>query len=325
MKDTMTMVFGLTANLDLVNEICEYLKIKPGKISVSHFADGEILVEPEESVRGKRVYLVQSSCKPTTEHLMEILIAVDAFRRASAREITCIMPYFGYARQDRKARPRQPITSKLVADLISTAGADRVVMFDLHAAQIQGFFNCPTDNLTTIPMMGAYFKRHPKIKLKNTVVVSPDHGGTTRARTLAEILEVPLAIVDKRRPQANVAVANDVIGDVAGKDCIVVDDICDTGGSLVASCDILKDKGAKDIYVAIAHPVFSGNAVEKIHNSCIKEMVVSNTIPLSEEAKKYKKIKVVSVGKLLAGLIDAISNNTPVSEIYNFKDHSFDF
>ncbi|MBR3167967.1 MAG: ribose-phosphate pyrophosphokinase [Erysipelotrichaceae bacterium] len=325
MKDTMTMVFGLTANLDLVNEICDYLKIKPGKISVSHFADGEILVEPEESVRGKRVYLVQSSCKPTTEHLMEVLIAVDAFRRASAREITCIMPYFGYARQDRKARPRQPITSKLVADLISTAGADRVVMFDLHAAQIQGFFNCPTDNLTTIPMMGAYFRRHPRIKMKNTVVVSPDHGGTTRARSLAEILGVPLAIVDKRRPQANVAIANDVIGDVVGKDCIVVDDICDTGGSLVASCDILKEKGAKNIYVAIAHPVFSGNAAEKIQNSCIKEMVVSNTIPLSEEAKAVKKIKVVSVGKLLAGLIDAISNNTPVSDIYNFKDHSFDF
>ena len=312
-----TMVFALTANIDLVNEICDYLSLSPGKISVKHFADGEILVEPEETVRGKKVYVVQSTCNPVTERLMELLVCVDALKRASAGSITCIMPYYGYARQDRKARPRQPITAKLVADLLEAAGANRVVTIDLHATQIQGFFNFPTDDLTCIPMM-AYHYKHIGLDMANVVAVSPDHGGTTRARRLAEALGVPLAIIDKRRPRPNVCEATNVIGDVVGKDVIVVDDICDTGGSLVAGCNILKDKGARDIYVAVTHGVFSGNAAENIQNSPIKKMVITNTIPLSAEFKaKCDKVEVLSTGKLLARIIAAISNHQPVSEIYD--------
>ena len=317
-----TMVFALTSNVELVNEICDYLNLEPGKISVKHFADGEILVEPEETVRGKKIYIVQSTCNPVTERLMELLVAVDAMKRASAREITCVVPYYGYARQDRKARPRQPITAKLVADLLDAAGANRVVTIDLHAAQIQGFFNFPTDDLTCIPMMAQYF-RTSSLDLSQVVVVSPDHGGTTRARKLAESLGVPLAIIDKRRPRPNVCEATNVIGDVKDKDVIVVDDICDTGGSLVAGCNILKENGAKDIYTAITHGVFSKNAGEIIQNSPIKKMVITNTIPLSEEFKNpCNKVTVLSVGWMLSKIIAAISNHTPVSQVYSlFEEH----
>lgn len=316
-----TMVFGLTSSNELVNEICNYLNLEPGKISVKHFADGEILVTPEETVRGKKVYIVQSTCNPVTERLMELLVCIDAMKRASAGEITCIMPYYGYARQDRKASPRQPITSKLVADLLETAGANRVVTIDLHAAQIQGFFNFPTDDLTCIPMIAQYYKNSDAIDLSNTVVVSPDHGGTTRARNLAGRLGVPMAIIDKRRPRPNVCEANNVIGDVAGKDCIVVDDICDTGGSLVAGCELLKETGAKTIYAAVTHAVFSGKAAENIQNSPIKEMIVSNTIPLSEEFKsKCDKVTVLSVGWMLSKMVSAISNHTPASDVYELYE-----
>ena len=319
-----TMVFALTSNVKLVEEICDYLDLEPGKVAVKHFADGEILVEPEETVRGRKVYIVQSTCNPVTERLMELLVCVDAMKRASAGEITCIIPYYGYARQDRKARPRQPITSKLVADLLDAAGADRVVTVDLHAAQIQGFFNFPTDDLTCIPMIGQYF-HNSGIDLNNLVVVSPDHGGTTRARRLADALGVPLAIVDKRRPRPNVCEANNVIGDVNGKDVIVVDDMCDTGGTLVAGCELLKEKGAKDIYVAVTHAVFSGKAADNIQNSPIKEMVVTNTIPLSEDFKsKCNKVTVLSVGWMLSKIIAAISNHTPVSEVYSLFEQNQD-
>ena len=311
-----TMVFALTSNTELVNEICNYLNLEPGKISVKHFADGEILVEPEETVRGKKVYIVQSTCNPVTERLMELLICVDAMKRASAGEITCIIPYYGYARQDRKAAPRQPITSKLVADLLDAAGADRVVTIDLHAAKIQGFFNFPTDDLTCIPMIAHYFKTS-SLDMSNLVVVSPDHGGTTRARKLADALGVPMAIVDKRRPRPNVCEANNVIGDVDGKDVIVVDDMCDTGGSLAAGCQLLKEKGAKDIYAAITHPVFSGKAAENIQNSPIKQIIVTNTISLRDDFKeKCDKVVVLSVGWMLSKIITAISSHTPVSEVY---------
>ncbi len=312
-----TMVFALTANVNLVDEICQVLGLKPGKIAVKHFADGEILVEPEETVRGKKVYVVQSTCPPVTERLMELLVCVDALKRASAGPITCIMPYFGYARQDRKARPRQPITAKLVADLLEAAGANRVVTIDLHTTQIQGFFSFPTDDFTCIPMM-AYYYKYSGLDIANTVVVSPDHGGTTRARQFAEGLGVPLAIIDKRRPRPNEVEANNVIGDVTGKDAIVIDDICDTAGSLIAGCNILKNHGARDIYCAITHGVFSGNAAENIQSSPIKKMVITNTIPLSDEfKKKCDKVTVLSVGKLLAQIIAAISSNKPVSEIYD--------
>ncbi len=319
MKDSI--VFALTANVKLVDEICDYLNIEPGKIAVKHFADGEILVEPGETVRGKKVYIVQSTCNPVTERLMELLISIDALKRASAEEIICIIPYYGYARQDRKACPRQPITAKLVANLLEAAGADRVITLDLHATQIQGFFNIPLDDLTAIPMIAQYF-RNKNLPTQDLVVVSPDHGGTTRARKLAELLGAPIAIIDKRRPRPNVCEANNVIGDVDGKHCIVVDDICDTGGSLVAGCELLKEKGAKDIYTAITHGVFSGSAAEKIENSPIKEMVVTNTIPLSDEFKsKTNKVTSLSIAWMLSKIIEAISSHSSISAIYSaFED-----
>lgn len=310
-------VFSLTGNEELVEEICDYLGVEPGKVSINHFADGETLVELGESVRGKQVYIVQSTYQPVNERLMELLIAIDTVKRSSASDIVCIIPYFGYARQDRKAHPRQPITARLVADLLTSAGADRVVTVDLHAPQIQGFFSFPVDDMKTVPMMGQYYK-NKGLDLENTIVVSPDHGGANRARQLAEILGTTIAIVDKRRPRPNVVEVQNVIGDVEGKDCIVVDDICDTGGSLCAACQILKDHGAKDVYVALAHGVFSKDAIERIEGSVIKELVVSNTIPLSEEKKaKTSKITVLSVGKMIAKIISAISTNYPVSEVYD--------
>ena len=310
-------VFSLTGNSELVEEICDYLGVEPGKVSINHFADGETLVELGESVRGKQVYIVQSTYQPVNERLMELLIAIDTVKRSSASDIVCIIPYFGYARQDRKAHPRQPITARLVADLLTSAGADRVVTVDLHASQIQGFFSFPVDDMKTVPMMGQYYK-NKGLDLENTIVVSPDHGGANRARQLAEILGTTIAIVDKRRPRPNVVEVQNVIGDVEGKDCIVIDDICDTGGSLCAACQILKDHGAKDVYVALAHGVFSKDAIERIEGSVIKELVVSNTIPLAEEKKaKTSKITVLSVGKMLAKIISAISTNYPISEVYD--------
>ena len=310
------VVFGLTTSVELVEEVCNYLNIMPGKVMVNHFADGETLVELGESVRGKNIYVIQSTSKPVNESLMELLICLDALKRSSAGEITCIIPYFGYARQDRKALPRQPITAKLTATLLETAGADRVVTFDLHAAQIQGFFDCPVDDLTTVPMMGQYFRRK-HFDPEDIVVVSPDHGGVKRARNLAEMLECPIAIIDKRRPRANVCEACNIIGDVEGKDVIIVDDIIDTGGSLVAAANILKEKGANDIYVCVSHGIFSHNAFTRIQDSMIKEVVVTNTITQNkEDLKECSKIKILSIGWMLSKLILAVSGHTPVSEVY---------
>ncbi len=310
------VVFPLTSSVEIVNEVCNYLNIEPGKADIKHFADGETLVELGESVRGKKCYVVQSTCKPVNETLMELLICIDALRRSSAAEINCIIPYFGYARQDRKAMPRQPITAKLVASMLENAGAHRVVTFDLHAAQIQGFFHCPVDDLTTVPMMGQYFRRK-KLNPDDLVIVSPDHGGVKRARTLAEMLGSPLAIIDKRRPQANVAEAANIIGDVDNKDVIIVDDICDTGGSLIAASNILKENGAKDIYVCITHGLFSNNAAIRIQDSPIKEVVVTNTIvPNEESLKNTDKITTLSIGWMLSKLILAVSCHTPVSDVY---------
>lgn len=313
-----TVVFSLTSNVELVEEICNNLGIKPGKLTINHFADGETLVELDQTVRGKKVYIVQSTFKPVNEKLMELLIAIDCIKRSSASDIVCVIPYFGYARQDRKAKPRQPISARLVADLLKTAGANRVVTIDLHAAQIQGFFSFPVDDLTTIPMMGQYFLKKPEFNSDEFVVVSPDHGGTTRARNLAVILNTPIAIVDKRRPRPNVCEAQNVIGDINGKNCILVDDICDTGGSLCAAAALLKEKGAKDVYVSLAHGVFSGDAMAKIENSTIKELICTNTIPLTEEKKvQTTKVKQLSVGLMLSKIIAAISTHTPVSEVYD--------
>lgn len=311
-----TVVFALTSSTDLAASICKHLGLPLGKIKVEHFADGEILVEPQESVRGRSVFIIQSTCNPVSERLMEVLICIDACKRASAGEINVIMPYYGYARQDRKAKPRQPITAKLVADLLQIAGANRVVNFDLHAAQIQGYFNIPNDDITAVPLLGAYFKSL-NIPSDDLVVVSPDHGGVVRARKLADILDTPIAIVDKRRPKPNMVEAQNVIGDVKDKTCIVIDDICDTAGSLVAGCEILKRHGAKDIYTGITHGLFSRDAIERIENSPIKEMVITDTVPLSEENKsKTTKVKVLSVAPILAKTIEAIQTHKPVSDIY---------
>ena len=310
------VIFSLSSNVELVKEVCSYLNVEPGKISVNHFADGETLVELGETVRGKRIYVIQSTSKPVNESLMELLICIDALKRSSAAEVNCVIPYFGYARQDRKAQPRQPITAKLAAKLIEAAGADRIVTFDLHAQQIQGFFECPVDELTTVPMIGQYFI-NKGVDLDNLVIVSPDHGGVKRARNLAEILEVPIAIIDKRRPRANVCEAVTIIGDVNDKDVIIVDDICDTGGSLIAACNILRDNGAKSVSVAITHGIFSNNALQRISDSSIKELVVTNTIALSsKELAAYSKVKMLSIAWMLSKLILAVSGHKPVSEVY---------
>lgn len=315
MKDIV--VFSLTSNKELVKEICEFLKIKEGEINIEHFADGEVLVVPKESVRGKKVFIIQSTCNPVNDRLMELLVCVDAVKRASAKEIAVIVPYYGYARQDRKAAARQPITAKLVADLLMTAGINRIITIDLHAQQIQGFFDIATDDLTFIPLIGSYFEDKFNIN-DEIVVVSPDHGGTVRARSLAEILHAPIAIIDKRRPRPNVVEVNNVIGDVKDKICIVVDDICDTGGSLVAGVNLLKEYGAKEIYTCVTHGVFSKDALDKIDKSPIKEMIISNTIPLSKETlDKYKKIKVLSIGEMLASIISNIAKDKSVSKIFD--------
>ncbi|PKM70018.1 MAG: ribose-phosphate pyrophosphokinase [Firmicutes bacterium HGW-Firmicutes-19] len=315
-----TIVFALTTSIDLTDEICGYLGMARGKCAVRHFADGEIIVEPEESVRGKHVFLVQSTCDPVSESYMEVLVALDALKRASAGEVTVVMPYYGYARQDRKARARQPITAKLMADLLQVAGADRIVTLDLHAPQIQGFFNVPIDDLTAVSMIGQYFRA--KHFEDEVVIVSPDHGGATRARRLADSMPgTTIAIIDKRRTKPNVAEAINLIGDVSDKICIIVDDIIDTGGSLLGGVKMLYEKGAKEVYCACSHGILSGSALERVRDSEIKELVITNSIPLTPEKRAEPKIKQISIGYMLAKTIEAIHNHTPVSELYNiFND-----
>lgn len=310
--ENKTVVFALTSSVGLANEIVGELGIPLGQCDVKHFSDGEIMVELGESVRGKNVYIVQSTCAPVSSNIMEILIAIDACKRASAGHISVVMPYFGYARQDRKAKPRQPITSKLVADLLEKAGADRVITMELHATQIQGFFNIPADDISAICIIGKYFK---SLNLKDIVVVSPDHGGTTRARRLAEILHAPLAIIDKRRPKPNVAEAMNIIGDVDGKTAIIVDDIVDTAGTLTAGIDMLYDKGATAVYASCVHGVLSGPAIERLNNSRLEGFVCTNTIDQTDKVAQYPKMKVLSVGPVLGQVIKAVEENRPVSEV----------
>lgn len=306
-------VLGLTSSLELVKEICEELNCEQFPCDVKHFADGEIMVQIGASVRGKHVYIVQSTCNPVSSTLMETLICIDACKRASASEITVVCPYFGYARQDRKAAARQPITSKLVADLLQTAGASRVVTVDLHAAQIQGFFDIPIDDLTAMPMLSQYFRSKG---IEDLTIVSPDHGGAGRARKLCDALTAPLAIIDKRRLRPNEAQALSIIGDVKDRNVIICDDMCDTAGTLVAGVDLLKREGAKDIYFACTHPVFSGPAVERLEKSPLKEVVVTNTICLPEE-KKLEKLTVLSIAPMLAKTIEHIEENKPVSFVFD--------
>ena len=315
MKNKIT-VFSLSSSKKLAQDIASILGTKVGDCKVHHFADGEILCEIGESVRGKDVFIVQSTSNPVTENLMEILVLTDALKRASAREITAVIPYFGYARQDRKAKPRQPITSKLVADLLTTAGVNRGVTVDLHAAQIQGFFDIPVDEMQALPLLIKYFR---KKKVQDLCVVSPDHGGATRARKMSEAFDCPIAIIDKRRPKPNVAEVMGIIGNVEGKNCILIDDMIDTAGTITAGVDMLKQKGAKDVYIACTHGVLSGPAVERLSTCAAKEVVITNTIEIPQD-KKFDKLVSVSVAGLLAHTIENIENDLPVSDVFTQYD-----
>lgn len=307
-------IFAGNSNRELAEEIAKKLNKKLGDAEIGRFSDGEISVKINETVRGADVFVVQSTCHPVNENLMELLIMIDAFKRASAGRITAVIPYYGYARQDRKARARDPITAKLVANLITSAGADRVLTMDLHAPQIQGFFDIPLDHLIGVPILAKYFLEN--VNLENAVVVSPDLGSVPRARNFATKLDLPLAIVDKRRPKANVAEIMNIIGDVKDKTAIMVDDMIDTAGTIVAAAQALMDYGAKEIYACCTHPVLSGPAVERIQNSPIKELIVLNTIPLPPE-KRIDKIKVLSVADLFAEAINRIYEDVAISTLFD--------
>jgi len=305
-------VFTGNSNPELVGRICEDLRTQLGKSVVKCFSDGEINVEIHESVRGMDVFVIQSICSPINNNLMELLILIDALKRASSERITAVLPYYGYARQDRKVLPRAPISAKLIADLITTAGASRVLTVDLHAGQIQGFFNIPVDHLFAAPVLLDYLKR-----LKNDfVIVSPDAGGVERARAFAKRLNASLAIIDKRREAPNVAQVMNIIGDVDNRVAILVDDIVDTGGTLSRAAHALVEEGAKAVYACCTHPVLSGQAIESILESPIEEMIVTDTIPLREEAKGCPKIKAISIAGLLADAIRRIYRDESVSCLF---------
>ena len=308
-------LFALSSNLKLAEIISKTANMPLSEIDLIRFSDGEIGLNIIESVRGHDVFVVQTTSNPTNEHLMELLIFADAVKRASANSLTVIMPYFGYSRQDRKAKSRQPITAKLVANLLETAKVDRIIALDLHAAQIQGFFDIPIDNFPAGPLLANYFLKQKQ--LKDIVVVSPDHGGATRARQFAKILNAPLAIIDKRRPEANKAEVMSVIGDVEGKVAIIIDDIIDTAGALIAGAEAIIAKGAKEVYATATHPIFSGKAIENLEKSPIKKVVVTDSIRLSEEARKCSKVTQVSIGNLLGQSIVHIIEDKPISQIFD--------
>lgn len=306
-------IFSGNANKQLALEICQYLGVTLGDSNAKRFSDGEIQVRINESVRGSDVFIIQPTSSPVNEHLMELLVMIDAVRRASARRITAVIPYYGYARQDRKARARDPITAKLTANLLHAAGARRVVTMDLHAGQIQGFFDIPVDHLPGVPILAEYFTQK---QVDNLVVVSPDIGGVTRARDLAERLGVPLAIIDKRRPEPNVAEVTNVIGKIKDKRVIMIDDIIDTAGTITKGAEALMERGAKEIYACCTHAVLSGPAVERLKNSVIKELVVTNTIPLTEE-KMFDQVRVLSVAPILGEAIIRIHEDLSVSKLFD--------
>ena len=306
-------IFSGNSNKSLAEAIAKHLNTELAGIDVGHFSDGETSVHLNESVRGKDVFIIQSTSTPVNENLMELLVIIDAVRRASAGRITAVIPYFGYARQDRKAKPRDPITAKLVADILTSAGADRVLTIDLHAAQIQGFFDIPVDNLVGNHILTNYFK---DIVDDSFVVVSPDVGSVTRARTVASKLNCPIAIIDKRRPKANQVEIMNIIGDVNGKNALLVDDMIDTAGTICLGAEALHNNGVKKIYACCTHAVLSGPAIERIKNSYIDKLIVLDTIELPKE-KLLDKIEVLSVGTLLAKAIDSIYRDIPMSDIYD--------
>ena len=309
-------IFTGNSNKALVAKICESLGVKQGDCVVNKFSDGEIQIDINETVRGKDVYIIQSTSNPVNDNLMEVLILVDALKRASAGRINVVMPYYGYARQDRKTKAREPITSKLVADLLEVAGAQRIVTMDLHAGQIQGYFNVPVDHLTAIPYLSEYFKDIVNEDPDNFVVVSPDLGGVTRARKFANRLNLPIAIIEKRRPKPNVSEVMNIIGDIDGKNCILIDDIIDTAGTICKAAEALRKNGAKKVYGCASHGVLSGEAFNRLENSIMEKFVISNTIEVPEE-KLGKVLEVVNVAPIFASAIRRINGNKSVSEMFD--------
>ena len=311
-------VFTGNAHPQLAKEIAQGLDITLGKSEVNKFSDGEINVKIDEKVRGTDVYIIQPTSTPANEHLMELLIMIDAMKRASAGRITAVIPYYGYARQDRKTRARDPISSKLVADILQTAGADRILTMDLHCSQIQGFFNIPVDHLVGMPLLTKYYADKFGDQTEDVVAVSPDLGSVGRVRSFATKLDIPLAIIDKRRPKANVSEIMNIIGDVAGKRVILVDDMIDTAGTITNAANALKDLGAKNVYACCTHGVLSGPAMERINSSSIEELIMLNTIPLKEENDNYK-IKSISVAPLFAEAIRRIYDDQPISKLFEYQ------
>jgi len=305
-------IYTGNANPALAEEIAKIMGKPLGKAAVNKFSDGEISVSLWETVRGIDTYIIQPTCDPTNDNLMELLIMIDAMKRASAGRINAVIPYYGYARQDRKAKARDPITAKLVADLLQAAGADRVITMDLHAAQIQGYFDIPVDHLLGMPILVKYFKEK---NLEDLVIVSPDHGSVTRARSMAQPLDAPIAIVDKRRPKANVSEIMNVIGDVKDKTVVLMDDMVDTAGTICNAANAMKDMGAKEVYACATHPILSGPAIERIEKSAIKEMVLLNTIPLPPE-KQIDKIKTLSVAPMFAEAMIRVFTNTSLNGLF---------
>jgi ribose-phosphate pyrophosphokinase len=311
--DDKFKIFSGTANEALADEVCTFLGMTRGQALVTRFSDGEAYTQIQENVRGADVFVMQPTCRPVDEHLMELLLMIDALKRASARRITAVVPYYGYSRQDRKDKPRAPISAKVVADLLTTAGADRALIIDPHAPQIQGFFNIPVDHLFASPVLVDHFR---KLNLPNLTVVSPDAGGVERARFFAKKMEAALAIVDKRRVEMNVAEIMHVIGDVNGRTCLVIDDLIDTAGTLVKTASALMQNGATAVYACASHAVLSGAAVENIAKSHFTEVVVTNTIPLSDAARQEPKIRVLSIAGLIGRAIQSIHEETSVSKLF---------
>jgi ribose-phosphate pyrophosphokinase len=312
--DRRFRLFSGTANPELARKIGEHIGVKVGDTKLQRFADGEVFFQLLENVRGVDVFVVQPTCYPVDQHLVELLVMIDALKRASAARITVVMPYYGYARQDRKDRPRVAISAKLIADLLTTAGANRALFVDLHAAQIQGFFNIPVDHLYASPVLVSYFR---ELNLPNLMVISPDPGGVERARFFAQKMGAPLAIVDKRRTDMNVAEVMNVVGDVEGKTCLIIDDIVDTAGTLVKTVDALLEAGATAVHACASHAVLSGPAIDRIASSRLEQLVVTDTIPLREQAQKLGKIKALSVAGLLGAAIESIHMETSVSTLFN--------
>jgi ribose-phosphate pyrophosphokinase len=304
-----------TSNQKLSKDICKQLKLKLVNTNIKRFADGEIYVEINENIRGNSVFVIQSTSNPANDNLMELLLVIDALKRSSAKNITAVIPYYGYARQDRKVAPRTSISAKVVANLITNAGASRVVTVDLHAGQIQGFFDMPVDNLFTTPLFAKYIKK--RFKSKRLICVSPDVGGVQRTRGLATRIKADLAIIDKRRPKPGQSKVMNIIGNVKGKTCIIVDDIIDSGGTIVNAVDALKKEGAVEVYVFITHAVLSGEAISKIKKSKIKKLIITDTIDNSKKIKNNNKIEVLSISSLMAEAIKRISNSTSVSDLFN--------